>query len=68
MPDDPLAVLTDQVIAIRGIVERLAMQYTAMRQSIASLEHRVMQQTERFDQIEQALAAIKDLLDRPDAH
>lgn len=58
--DATIAVLHEHVIVLRGIVERLAMRFTAV-------ETRLTAQDVRLIQIQQTLAAIKDLLERGNA-
>jgi len=49
---------------VRGLTERQAMQLTALAHRLAQIEHRLTDHDARFDQLQQTLNAIKDLLDR----
>jgi hypothetical protein len=70
MAEDPdrltrLEVMLEQqqslLAAVRGIVERVAMQQT-------DIQHRLTQHDERLHQLQQTLDAIKDMLDRGNGH
>jgi hypothetical protein len=49
---------------VRGLAERHAMQLTAIEHRLAQIEQQLTHHDARFDQLQQTLDAIKDLLDR----
>jgi len=53
---------------VRGLTERQAMQLTALAHRLGQIEHRLTGHDARFDQLQQTLDAIKEMLDRGNGH